>query len=105
MNNNYLLESTDFLSIQNEIADIIKKTSFQDSAISIYDLEETLLEKALEDLDTYSFLTEKKVIIIKNIESIDQEEYQKDIKHLLQYLDNPNPDNLLIITSKNVNSY
>ena len=78
MNNNYLLESTDFLSIQNEIADIIKKTSFQDSAISIYDLEETLLEKALEDLDTYSFLTEKKVIIIKNIESIDQEEYQKD---------------------------
>ena len=104
MNNNYLLESTDFLSIQNEIADIIKKESFQDSAISIYDLEETLLENALEDLDTYSFLTEKKVIIIKNIESIDQEEYAKDIKHLFQYLDNPNPDNLLIITSKKLNN-
>lgn len=104
MNNNYLLESTDFLSIQNEIAEIIKKTNFKDSAISIYDLEETLLENALEDLDTYSFLTEKKVIIIKNIETINQEEYAKDIKHLFQYLDNPNPDNLLIITSKKLNN-
>ena len=104
MNNNYLLESTDYLSIQSEIADIIKKTSFQDSAISIYDLEETLLEKALEDLDTYSFLTPKKVIIIKNIEAINQEDFAKDIKHLFQYLDNPNPDNLLIITSKKLNN-
>ena len=102
--NNYLLESADYLSIQNEIAEIIKKNSFQNSAISIYDLDETLLEKALEDLDTYSFLTSKKVIIIKSIEGIDQELYQKDIKHLYQYLDNPNPDNLLFITSKKLNN-
>ena len=104
MSNNYLLESSDYISLQNEIAEIIKKASFQDSAISIYDLEETILEKALEDLDTYSFLTEKKVIIIKNIETINQEEFAKDIKHLYQYLDSPNPDNLLIITSKKLNN-
>lgn len=104
MNNNYLLESSDYLSIQNEIADITNKQNFQNSAISIYDLEETDLEKALEDLDTYSFLTSKKVIIIKNIESIDQEEFEKDIKHLYQYLDNPNPDNLLFITSRKLNN-
>ena len=47
MNNNYLLESSDHITLQNEIAEIIKKTSFENSAISIYDLEETLLEKAL----------------------------------------------------------
>lgn len=104
MNNNYLLESTDFLSIQNEIAEIIKKTSFENSAISIYDLDETLLEKALEDLDTYSFLTSKKVIIIKNIDKLPTEEFQKDLKHLYQYLDNPNPDNLLFITSRKLNN-
>ncbi len=104
MNNNYLLESTDFLSIQNKIAEIIKKTSFENSAISIYDLEETLLEKALEDLDTYSFLTNKKIIVIKNIDKIPAEEFQKDLKHLYQYLDNPNPDNLLFITSKKLNN-
>lgn len=102
--NNYLLESTDFLAEQNEIAEIIKKNKFQDSAISIYDLEETLLEKALEDLDTYSFLTTKKIIIIKNIETIKQEDFEKDLKHLYQYLENPNPDNLLIITSKKLNN-
>lgn len=104
MKNNYLLESADYLSLQNEIAEIIKKTSFENSAISIYDLDETLLEKALEDLDTYSFLTTKKVIIIKSIEGINQEEFQKDIKHLYQYLDNSNPDNLLFITSKKLNN-
>ena len=88
MNNNYLLESSDYLSQQNEIAEIVKKTNFSSSAISIYDLEETLLEKALEDLDTYSFLTSKKIIIIKNIETINQEEFERDIKHLYQYLSN-----------------
>lgn len=102
--NNYLLESEDFLSIQNEIATIVKKESFQDSAISIYDLEETPLEKALEDLDTYSFLTTKKVIIIKSIDTINQEENKKDIEHLYQYLDSPNPDNLLIICAKKLNN-
>ena len=104
MNNNYLLESADYLSIQNEIADTITKHSFQNSTISIYDLEETSIENALEDLDTYSFLTSKKVIIIKGIENIDQELYKKDINHLYQYLENPNPDNLLIITSKKLNN-
>ena len=102
--NNYLLESNDYLALQSEIAEIVKKTNFQDSAISIYDLEETLLEKALEDLDTYSFLTSKKIIIIKNIETIKQEDFEKDLKHLYQYLENPNPDNLLIITSKKLNN-
>ena len=104
MNNNYLLESVDYLSIQNEIADKISKHNFQNSAISIYDLDETSIENALEDLDTYSFLTSKKVIIIKGIENIDQELYKKDINHLYRYLENPNPDNLLIITSKKLNN-
>ena len=104
MNSNYLLESPDFVSIQNEIADIIKKTNFSSSAISTYDLEESTLEKALEDLDTYSFLTEKKIIIIKNIETINQDENKKDIEHLYKYLKSQNPDNLLIITSKKLNN-
>ena len=102
--NNYLIESADFLSVQNEIAEIIKKTKFSSSAISTYDLEESTLESALEDLDTYSFLTDKKIIIIKNIESINQEESKKEVEHLYKYLKNPNPDNLLIISSKKLNN-
>ena len=66
MNNNYLLESTDYLSIQNEIAEIVKKTSFQDSAISIYDLEETLKRLKVEELyNQVLFHTEKSLRYLK----------------------------------------
>lgn len=102
--NSYLIESEDTLSLNNEISKIIKENNFTSAVINTYDIEETLLEKALEDLDTYTFLSEQKVIIIKNIEAIDEKEYEKDIEHLIKYIDNPNQDNLLIITSKKLKS-
>ncbi len=102
--NSYLIESEDTLSLNNEISKIIKNNDFTNAEINIYDIEETLLEKALEDLDTYSFLSEKKVVIIKNIESIKESEFEKDIEHLIKYIDNPNPDNLLIITARKLKS-
>lgn len=102
--NSYLIESEDTLSLNNEISKIIKENNFTSAVINTYDIEETLLEKALEDLDTYTFLSEQKVIIIKNIEAIDEKEFEKDIEHLIKYIDNPNQDNLLIITSKKLKS-
>ena len=68
--NNYLLESIDTTLLDKKIEKIIKDNDFSSASISSYDLDEVLLENALEDLDTYSFLTSKKVIIIKNIDSI-----------------------------------
>ena len=102
--NSYLIESEDTLSLNNEISKIIKENDFINAVINTYDIEETLLENALEDLDTYSFLSEKKVVIIKNIETINEKDYEKDIEHLIKYIENPNPDNLLIITSKKLKS-
>lgn len=102
--NSYLIESEDTLSLNNEISKIIKDNDFTNAVINTYDIEETLLENALEDLDTYNFLSEKKVIIIKNIESIKEDLFEKDIEHLVKYIDNPNQDNLLIITSKKLDS-
>ena len=101
---NYLLESLDSLSLEKEIKKIINNNNFQDAIINPYDLEEVPLENALEDLDTYSFLSSKKVIIISNIENLKQEENKKDIEHLLKYIDNPNQDNLLIITAQKLNN-
>lgn len=100
----YLLESLDSLSLQKEIAKIIKDTDFLDATINTYDLEETTLAAALEDLDTYSFLTPKKVIIIKKIESLSQEDNKEDIKHLLKYIENATKDNLLIICATKLNN-
>lgn len=100
----YLIESLDFLSLIKERDSIIKKNSFLGSPINIYDLEETLLENALEDLDTYSFLSEKKVIIIKGLENLKYDDWKKDINHLFKYIENPSDSNLLIIEAVKLNN-
>lgn len=94
---NYLLESSDHLLLENKIDSIIEKEKFQGEYRATYDLEEVALANALEDLDTYSFLSSKKVIIIKNVLSSLALENEK--KHLIKYLENPSSDNLLIMTS------
>lgn len=94
---NYLLESSDHLLLENKIDSIVEKEKFQGEYRATYDLEEVALANALEDLDTYSFLSSKKVIIIKNILSSLALENEK--KHLIKYLENPSSDNLLIMTS------
>ena len=101
--NNYLIEGDSF-SIKNKIEEIITNNNFKDSITSTYSLEEQSLEKPLEDLDTYSLLSNKKTIIINNIELIKKDESQNNIDHLLKYLDNPSNDNLLIITANKIDS-
>ena len=100
----YLIESIDFLSFQNEKDKLIKEKDFLDASIDTFDLEEVPLENALEDLDTYGFLSSKKVIILTNIENLKYDENKKDLDHLFKYIENPNPDNLLIIYSKGNNT-
>lgn len=101
--NSYLLEGIDYVAIEKEVNKIIEKEKFTSSSLSIYDMEETLLENALEDLDTYTFLSDKKTIIIKNIDSIKYDDYKSDFDYLLKYIDNPSNDNLLIIEAKKLN--
>ena len=100
----YLIESIDSLSLKKERDNLIKENNFLDAEISTYDLEEVELDNALEDLDTYGFLSSKKVIVIQNIESIKYDDYKKDIDHLFKYIDNPNSDNLLIIEARKLNN-
>ena len=80
---------------------MIKKQGFEGQYQATYDLEESSLELALEDLDTYSFLSDKKIIIIRNAFLNASE---KELNHLQKYIDNSNPDNLLIITSNKLDS-
>ena len=100
----YLIESIDSLSLKKERDNLIKENDFLDAEISTYDLEEVELDNALEDLDTYGFLSSKKVIVIQNIESIKYDDFKEDFDHLFKYIDNPNPDNLLIIEAKKLNN-
>ena len=101
MKNNYLLVYDNYYLFQEKLKDIISSTKFENASITNYDLEEEDLYNALLDLDTYSFLTEQKVIIIKNINLLED---NQDTKHLSKYLDNPNNDNLLILTTTKFNA-
>ena len=102
--NSYLLESEDSLSLQTERDNIIHENHFEDAVINTYDMEEVPLENALEDLDTYGFLSDKKVIVIENIEVLKYDDFKKDFDHLFLYIKNPNPDNLLILESNKLNN-
>ena len=67
---NYLIENIDQTITNDTIKELLKKEKIENNTISTYDLEETSLSNALEDLDTYSLFSSKKVIIIKNIDSL-----------------------------------
>lgn len=101
---NFLIENEDFLLVEKKEEELIKKNDFVDSLKNIYDLEEVPLANALEDLDTYSFLSPKKIIIIKNIEVLKYDEYKESFDHLFKYLDNSSSLNLLIIEAKKLDN-
>ena len=97
--NNYLIVYDDIYLLNSKIDELVNK-EFKDIDRSVYDLDEKDLDDALLDLDTYSFLSDKKIVIIKNIENLNDD---KKTTHLINYLDNSNPDNLLILTTTKFN--
>lgn len=102
--NNFLIESTDILATEQTETKIVKDNKFTKASIIKYDLEEEELVNALEDLDTYGLFTTQKVIIIRSIELLKYDDYKEDFEHLYKYLDNSNPDNLLIIEVNKLSS-
>ncbi len=107
MNNCYYIENIDDLVIDKKIDELINKLNFTDIDKTVYDLENTPLYNALVDLDTYNFLQDRKIIIIRGLDriSISKQEYDinSDLEHLYKYISNPNKDNLLIIRTNNLN--
>ena len=104
MENNYLLESFDSLSLKKEINSIILKNNFQNTDINYYDLEEQSISLVLEDLDTYGLFSSKKIIVVYNIDLLDPNSNKDEYNHLINYLKNSNNDNLLIFISKKLNN-
>ena len=102
--NNYLIEGEDYVSVQCTIKDAILKNNFNEVVSECYDLVDNSLEKALEDLDTYGLFSDKKIVIVNNVDLLSKEENSKDLDHLYKYLDDPNPSNLLFLCSKKLNS-
>lgn len=104
MKNNYLLESEDSYLVSLKIEELIEKCNFKNSPVHSYDMEEVPLSNALEDLDTYGLFSEKKVIVISNIESLTTEGNEKDIEHFFKYFKDSLDSVLVIVTARKLNN-
>lgn len=100
MNNLYFIEIDNFELLDIKVGEILKSNNLSRDNLIIYDMEEVNVSNAIMDLDTYSLFNERKVVLCKNsvFLSSSKSEIDHDIELLEKYLNNPNPDNILIIS-------
>ena len=95
--NNYLIISSDDITINNSINRIIKDSKFKDYELIKYDLTVNELSSVIEELNTYNFLSTNKIIVLNNALFIEESNYDKELKQINEYIDNYNPDNIFIM--------
>ena len=103
MNNLYFIETDKFELLDIKVNEILKENDLSRDNLITYDMEEINIADAIIDLDTYSLFNERKVVLCKNATflSSGKSEINHNIELLEKYLNNPNPNNILIIgTSK-----
>lgn len=100
MNNLYLIESNNHKAITLEIEKLAKKNNFNLDEILRYDLSETNISAVINDLDTYGFFGERKVIYANDafFLTTSKGEIEHNIDSFIKYINNPSPDNILIIS-------
>lgn len=106
--NTYIIESSDYIVIQSKIDEILKKHKLTHDMIIKYDLIETPISVAIEDLDTYNFLSSNKVVIGDNAYFLTGSKPKGAVVHneeeLEKYLKNPSEENILILICDKLDS-
>jgi DNA polymerase-3 subunit delta len=102
----YLIQSNDYISIKESINTILKDNNLDVDNLIKYDLNESSLDNVLEDLNTYNFLVERKVIVCDNVSFLtgtkSKNESIDDVDNFTKYLNNPSSENILIIICSNL---
>ncbi|MFI8685478.1 DNA polymerase III subunit delta [Rossellomorea sp. NPDC077527] len=74
-----------------------------DFNFSSYDLEETPIEVAIEDAETFPFMGEKRVVVLQNPVFLTAEKTKEKVEHNIkrfeQYIQSPAPYTILVITA------
>lgn len=101
----YLLFGKQRFLIEKETNKIIKDNDISALNISRYNLETAELKDILEDASTFSLFSDKKIIIVDNSFIFSTIKRKKEIEtdELEKYLDNPNPDTIIIFISNDEN--
>ena len=101
MNNLYLIESDNPKVIDKKLSDLLKDKK---ENLITYDMEEVNISTVINELDTYGFWNEEKIVYAKNANflSSSKSEIEHDLDALTKYLNNPNPSNILIISCSKI---
>lgn len=102
--NIYLFTGTESFLISNKIRRIVGESGADEFNISSYDEEETSIGEAVRDAATPPFMSEKKVVIVKNPLFLTSEKNldPSEASAFLNYLENPLPSTILIINACNL---
>lgn len=104
MNNIILITTTDKIILDEKIKSLTKNNS--DIEVVNYDLLETPIDRLIEDLDTYNFLTNKKIVVGHNAYFLSSDKTKSTIEHNLEqlekYLECPSNENILILISDSI---
>lgn len=100
---NYIIVSNDKITLEEKVKEL---NNDKQSEVVYYDLTEVPVERLVEDLDTYNFFSNKKIIIGNNAYFLSSEKNKSNIEHNLDilehYLDNPSDLNTLILTTDSI---
>lgn len=95
MKHNYLICSNDSIAINMKIKNIIDE--IKDKEVIKIDLSISSFESVLEQINTYNFLSDCKVVICYNTFFLEGGEHP-EIKELKKYLENPSDNYLILVT-------
>lgn len=92
----YVFQSSNEYLLGHKIEEKIKELDVDPFNVMKYDLLESKQEDVLEDMMTIPFFSEKKVIVIKNIQLLDKVDGET-FQNWQGYFENPNPDVIVLI--------
>lgn len=98
MKNNYAIISDDKITIDSKINEIIKKINNKNLDIIKFDYNEQDIDIVLEELNTYNFLANCKLVIYENCSFLSKDS-DKKVKDLKKYLDNSTDNYLVLINN------
>jgi DNA polymerase-3 subunit delta len=105
-NNIILLYGTENYIINEKINTYISKyltSEDKEFNLMMYDMQETLINSAIEDAETAPFFGEFKVIVLRNCKFLTGEKIkiEQNLEVLLNYLENPSPFTILLLETGN----
>ncbi len=102
--NIYLFIGEEYYLIRTRINKIIKDSNADEFNVTKYDLEEVNVSEAIQDAQTTPFMSENKVVIIKNpiFLTSSKPDVSQNVSAFVKYLLNPSPTCTLIIDAFNL---